>query len=161
MSPGKRPSRNGSPPGRAANHTRAPIAASAAPAKTIILPSSRIDSTGFQFYLICQGLNYKRRRKVAGQFPVIPASSTGRLKILRVRIQQKPSGLDSANAKAGYYELWYLVLFKRIVGPRHPKGRKKESKDTWPRTTRLKTIGSILFSNNRIFSSPRRTIPSI
>src|SRR5258708_21284949 len=44
MSPGKRPSRNGRPPGRAASHTSAPIAARATPAKTIVLPRSRIGS---------------------------------------------------------------------------------------------------------------------
>src|SRR5512135_435417 len=47
MSPGRRPSRNGNPPRRAASHTSAPTAASAAPAKTVIRPSSRIGSIDF------------------------------------------------------------------------------------------------------------------
>src|SRR5713101_2412745 len=44
MSPGRRPSFRGNAPGRAASHTNAPTAASAAPAKTSILPISRIGS---------------------------------------------------------------------------------------------------------------------
>src|ERR1700722_9402769 len=111
MSPGRRPSRKGNPPRRAPSHTIAPIAASAAPAKTITRPSSRMGSMGLNSIQFAR--DRERRRQLAGQFPGLPFFGVAALDRVMARTSMRDQRHSVLWAQDPFLEMKFTFVDSR------------------------------------------------